>query len=91
MPGDPFVQRVALVGELDRAAGAVDQPGAEPSLELGDRFAHPGLRHAEPLGGPAKTLCVGNGREDHEPANELTVDIVHRRCLRVIQAMTAQS
>jgi hypothetical protein len=36
VPGHPVVQRVTLIGELDRAAGAVDQSGAEPGLELGD-------------------------------------------------------
>ncbi len=90
MTGDPFVQRVALIGELDRAAGAVHQPGAQARLELGDRLADAGLRHAQPCGGAAEALGVGNGREDREPADELTVDIVHRRCLRVIQAMTAR-
>jgi hypothetical protein len=49
------------------------------------------LRHAQPRGRAAKALRIGDGRENHESANELTVDIVHRRCLRVIQAMTVES
>jgi DNA-binding transcriptional LysR family regulator len=43
---DPVVKRASLVGELDGAAGAVDQPRAEARFQLRDRSADSGLRDA---------------------------------------------
>ncbi len=86
--GDPLMQRAPLVGELDGAAGAVDQPGAEAGFELGDRLADAGLRHAQPLGGPAEAARVGNRGEHDQATDQPTVNLVHRSCLSVIQEMT---
>ncbi|MGY4219842.1 hypothetical protein ACVMFB_006341 [Bradyrhizobium sp. USDA 4522] len=55
----------------------MNQPGIEARLELRDRLADPGLRHAEPFGGPAKTARIRQRREDHQAANQPTVNFVH--------------
>ena len=68
----------------------MDQPRAEARLELGDRLANAGLRHAKPFGRPAEGARVGDGGEDHQATNQPTVDFVHRRCLSVIQEMTSE-
>jgi hypothetical protein len=35
------------------------------------------LRHAEPFGGAAKTARIRQRREDHQAANQPTVNFVH--------------
>ncbi len=90
MLGDPLIKRAPLIGELDGAAGAVDQPGVEAGLELRDRLADAGLRHAQPFGGSAEAARVGNGSEDHQAADQPAVNFVHGGCLPVIQEMTPE-
>jgi hypothetical protein len=78
------MERASLIGELDSAARAVNQSGAETRFQFRDRFADAGLRHAEPLGGSAEAACVGNGRQNDQATNQSTINFVHTRCLLVI-------
>ena len=81
---DAFIKCAALVGELDRAACAVNQSGAEARLKLRDRLADAGLRHAQPFGSSAEVACVSNRSKNDQATNQSSVNSVHSRCLSVI-------
>ena len=77
MVGGTFIKRTSFIGELDGAARAVDQPGAEARFELRDRPADTGLRHAHALGRFAEAARIGNSSEDYKAVPQPAVDSIH--------------
>jgi hypothetical protein len=62
----PFHQKLAGIGQPDAAGGAVEQPQAEPLLELADRLAQGRAGDAEMVGGAGEALALGYGDESSE-------------------------
>jgi hypothetical protein len=63
-------ERPTLGVEGDGAAGPVEEANAEALLEALHRLRDRGRRHAEPLGGAAKALLLGDGDEGGDPGEE---------------------
>jgi len=61
--------REAFLGRADLAGGAVEQPRAEPVLELLDLFADCRRGQAKPEAGAGEAAAVHDGYEDFELAH----------------------
>jgi hypothetical protein len=62
------------LGELHGAPQAIEEPRAQLLLELAHVLGQRGLARVQSLGGPAKALRLGHGRE------HLELPEGHRRC-----------